>query len=59
MSARQFDQFGPLQAYEYLEPNVILLYFVDAVVVVNLEEEEFIVLRAEGAANPVPPQVDE
>ncbi len=59
MSARQFDQFGPLQAYEYLEPNVILLYFVDAVVVVNLVEEEFIVLRAEGAANPAPQQVDE
>ena len=59
MSARQFDQFGPLQAYKYLEPNVILLYFVDAVVVVNLVEEEFIVLRAEGAANQALPQVDE
>ena len=59
MSGRQFDQFGPLQAYEYLEPNVVLLYFADAVVVVNIVEEEFIVLQAGGPTAADRPQVDE
>ena len=59
MSARQFDQFGALQAYEYLEPNVILLYFPTAVVIVNLVEEEFIVLHANAQPAQPRPEADE
>ena len=42
---RQFDQFGQLQNYERLGPNIIILYFLNTVVVVNLIEEEFIALH--------------
>jgi hypothetical protein len=59
MSERQFDQFGVLQAYEYLEPNVVLLYFPEVVIVVNLVEEEFIVLRAGAPTSSPQPSVDE
>ena len=59
MTERQFDQFGPLQGYERIEPNIVLLYFVDVVVVVNLVEEEFIVLRAGEPIVPARERVDE
>jgi hypothetical protein len=59
MSAGQFDQFGDLQAYERLSPNILLLYFPEVVVVVNLVEEEFIVLRAEEPSVPEQGEVDE
>ena len=59
MSERQFDQFGTLQAYERLGPNILLLYFADAVVVVNLIEEEFIVLQAGDRHAPAQAPVDE
>ena len=59
MSGRQFDQFRTLQSYEYLGPNVILLYFADAVVIVNLVEEEFIVLQAGGRTTLAHTWVDE
>ncbi len=59
MSGGQFEQFGELQSYEYLEPNLVLLYFPEAVIVVNLVEEAFIVLTAEVEGAPAQLPVDE